>query len=82
MKTFLTAATILMLMIILIVAFQNIGTDMSALWVLVVQPTTNGTVGVFIIAGLGFAAGIFATALASAILKSREEEESGGSSWN
>lgn len=79
MKAFYLVGSIIFTVIILIVAFQNIGTNFSGFTVFFTPIEANGTLIVFGIAILGIFAGGFYFGFLSSLLKGdQEEEEPGG----
>ena len=84
MKTFLLSSLLLVLAIILIVIFQNIGNYVNGNYILFYYYTQADSAASFItiIAGLGFLAGVLTTALAAVIInEGRDEEAPGGAGW-
>jgi hypothetical protein len=84
MKQFLLVASIFVYVLLLIIVFQNIGGTFEGIWMLFIlfDQNSNASVGLLIISGLGFLAGVLTTALALAIIKQKDAlEEPGGSSW-
>jgi hypothetical protein len=84
MKTFLLSSLIFVSTLILIIIFQNIGNYINGDYILFYYYTQNDNPASFIsiIAGLGFIAGVLATALATSIVnESKDEEAPGGSNW-
>jgi len=83
MKSFFLSGTIFCIVIILIVAFQNIATVVPGLWILFIMmdQQTSATFPIFILIALGFITGIFISALVASIVSSKEKEETGGANW-
>lgn len=81
MKAFFLTGSILLTALILIIAFENIGTNMTGFLFLF----TGLDSAFFIIMGLailGIIAGIFYTGLVTTLLRSgKDEEEAPGNEW-
>jgi Kef-type K+ transport system membrane component KefB len=83
MKTFLLSSTVFVFVLILIAIFQNIASTMNGVWVLFYQfdQTTSASLGIILISGIGFIAGVLSTALAMTLVNSKDQEEPGGANW-
>lgn len=77
MKTFFLVGSILFTVLILIVAFQNLGTSFSGFTVFFSEIDANGTLIIFGIALLGIFAGGFYFGFINSLLRSNQEEEEG-----
>jgi len=84
MRTFLISATIFVLVLILIITFQNLASTCAGFWVLFIsidQQSSASTLVLFL-TGLGFFLGVLATSLVMSLLNSsKDTEEPGGSNW-
>lgn len=75
MKTFYLVGSIIFTVLLLIVAFQNLGNSFSGFTVFFAEVDTNGTLVVFGIALLGMFAGGFYFGFLNSLLKSNQEDE-------
>lgn len=76
MKAFYLIGSVILTVIILIVAFQNFGTQMSGFTVFFTSAdSANGTLVIFGIAVLGILAGGFYFGFLSSLLKGHQEDE-------
>jgi len=83
MRGFYLSGAIFLTVLILIIAFENIGGACQGFLVLFFS-LDQGTSPFFIVCGiaiLGGVTGIFYTGLASALLKGDKDEEAGGNEW-
>lgn len=84
MKSFFLSGTILFIVLILIIAFQNIASVCGGFWILFISldQQTSATFIVLFLTAIGFITGIFVTALVGSILNAgKNEEEGGGANW-
>lgn len=84
MKTFLISSTISVLVIILIIFFQNLSNTVYGLWFLFYQfsQTDSASFAVLLISAMGFVAGVLSTMLVTSLISMNKDEEApGGSNW-
>lgn len=75
MKGFFLVGSIIFTVLILIIAFQNIGTSFADFTIFFSQVSANGTIVVFGLALLGIFAGGFYFGFLNSLLKSSQEDE-------
>lgn len=75
MKAFFLVGSIIFTVIILIVAFQNFGSDFNGFTIFFTELDTNGTIIVFGISLLGIFAGGFYFGFLSSLLRGNQEDE-------